>query len=155
MKRLKFQDSSDTACLNNKMSTFLDPITISFYISFLGIISLFGLKIFEIKSGKKNWVSKIAGKTDSTIRNSYIFLRKTFSHINKKNAIALIQWIAYYILSWARRAYIWAHRKAHAHPPSKMVIDMVRGRGEIKRNGGVSFFLKSISSDDIVEEAKK
>ena len=132
-----------------------DPITLSFYISFVGILGMFGFKVIEIKSGKKTWISKIGEKTDHIFGNSYAFIKKCIHQINKKNAIALIQWIAYYILSWARRAYIWAHRKAHAHPPSKMVIDMVRGRGEIKRNGGVSFFLKSISSDDIVEEAKK
>jgi hypothetical protein len=32
---------------------------------------------------------------------------------------------------------------------------MVRGRGEVNRNGGSSFYLKSISKDRIEEEVKK
>jgi hypothetical protein len=116
---------------------------------------MLGLKVAEIRSNKKTLISKIAEKTDDTVWKYYINTKKILSYINRKSAIALIQWIAYYILSWARRAYIWAHRKAHAHPPSKKVIDMVRGRGEIKKNGGVSFFLKSISSEDVGEEGKK
>ena len=137
------------------MSTFLDPITLSFYISFVGILGMFGFKVAEIKSGKKTWISKIGEKTDHIIGNSYSFIKKCIHQINKKNAIALIQWIAYYILSWTRRLYIWIRSKAHAHPPSKMVIDMVRGKGEVKKNGGVSFFLKSISSKEVEEVPKK
>ena len=131
------------------MSVYLDPITLSFYISFLGILGMFGFKVAEIRSGKKTLISKFADKTDRAVGDSYQFFKRGLSHINKTNAIALIQWIAYHILSWMREAYIWAHRKARAHPPSRMVIDMVRGRGEVKRNGGVSFFLKSISSKDM------
>jgi len=137
------------------MSTFLDPITLSFYISFVGILGMFGFKVIEIKSGKKTWISKIGEKTDHIFRNSYFFVKKCIHQINKKNAIALIQWIAYHILSWTRELYIWVRRKAHAHPPSKMVIDMVRGKGEVKKNGGVSFFLKSISSKEVEEVPKK
>jgi hypothetical protein len=137
------------------MPIYLDPAILSFYISLAGILGMLGLKVAEIRSNKKTLISKIAEKTDDTVWKYYINTKKILSYINRKSAIALIQWIAYYILSWARRAYIWAHRKAHAHPPSKKVIDMVRGRGEIKKNGGVSFFLKSISSEDVGEEGKK
>jgi hypothetical protein len=139
-------------------SIYLDPATLSFYISFLGILGMFVFKIAEIRSGKKTLISMLANKTDHMVGDSYQFLRRGFLHINKTNAIALIQWIAYHILSWMREVYIWTHRKARAHPPSKRVIDMVRGRGEVKRNGGVSFFLKSISSkemDDPIVMVKK
>lgn len=138
------------------MTAYLDPIILSFYISFVGILGMLGSKVFELRSGQKTLVTKIANKTDNTVRRYYYSLKKVISYINKKSAIALIQWIAYHILSWARGMYIWIHRKAHAHPPSKMVIDMVRGRGEIRKNGGVSFFLKSISKrDEGDEEVKK
>ena len=137
------------------MSVFLDPITLSFYISFLGILGMFGFKVSEIRSGKKTPLSKLADKTDSNLRKYYYSVKKALSYINKKSAVALVQWIAFHILSRARSTYIWAHRKARAHPPSRKVIDMVRGRVEIKKNGGVSFFLKNISADDTEDEVKK
>ncbi len=133
------------------MLTFIDTTTLSFYISFLGVIGMISMKSYEIRSGRRLWISKITDKTNRFFTKVYFYFTKLISYMNRKSAIALIQWIAYYILSWARETYIWAHKKAHAHPPSRKVIDMVRGRGEIKRNGGSSFFLKRISEvDEIV-----
>lgn len=111
---------------------------------------MISLKSFEIKSGKKYLIFKIAEKADDFVKGIYSNVIKLISYINKKSAIALIQWIAYYILSWARSIYIWAHKKAHAHPPSRRVIDMVRGRGEINKNGNTSFYLRRIAQDDEV-----
>lgn len=132
------------------MSTLFDTAFISFYISFLCILGMISLKSFEIKSGKKYLIFKIAEKADDFVKGIYSNVIKLISYINKKSAIALIQWIAYYILSWARSIYIWAHKKAHAHPPSRRVIDMVRGRGEINKNGNTSFYLRRIAQDDEV-----
>ncbi len=90
-------------------------------------------------------------RSDRIIEEAYARVMKFISYFNKRSAIALVQWIAYHVLSWARSAYIWLHRKAHAHPPSKKVIDMVRGRGEIDRNGGASFYLKKIGEEGIAK----
>ena len=109
---------------------------------------MISFKAVEISSGKKSWISVMTEKTNHIFHNIYNHIKKVLSYINRKSAIALIQWIAYHILSWARDVYIWAHKKAHAHPHSKKVIDMVRGKGEIKKNGGVSFYLKRISEND-------
>lgn len=130
------------------MSIFLDTAIIAFYISFFGIIGMMYLKYFENKNSKKYFLSSISNRTDKYVLNSYNFTKRLILGINKKNAIALIQWIAYYILSWARDTYIWLYRKARSHPPSKMVVDMVRGRGEVKRNGGTSFYLRRIAQKD-------
>lgn len=130
------------------MSIFLDTATIAFYISFFGIIGMMYLKYFENKNNKKYFLSNISSRTDKYVLNAYNFTKRLILGINKKNAIALIQWIAYHILSWARDTYIWLYRKARSHPPSKMVVDMVRGRGEIKRNGGTSFYLRRIAQKD-------
>lgn len=137
------------------MSIFLDTSIISFYISLLGILGMIGFKMSEKRTGKKSWISKIADKTNDRVHGYFNALRKFLSYINRRSALALVQYIAYHILSWARNLYIWAYKKAHAHAPSKKVIDMVRGRGEIKRNGGSSFYLKSISENDIVEGVVK
>ena len=116
---------------------------------------MISLKSFEIRTGKKIWILSKLNNLNTFIQSISDFIKKVFSFISKRSAIALIQWIAYYILSWVRELYIWAHKKAHSHPPSKKVIDMVRGRGQIKRNGGISFYLRRISGEDEEEEIKK
>ncbi len=137
------------------MSVFFDSSILSFYISLFAIIGMISFKRLELISGKKSWISRLSDKTNHKVRYYYKNLRLFISYINRKSALALVQWIAYHILTWARNAYIWVYHKAHAHAPSKKVIDMVRGRGEVNRNGGSSFYLKSISKDRIEEEVKK
>lgn len=129
------------------MSALLDTSVISFYISLLGIIGMISFKLAEIRSGRKSFISRLSDKTNHKVHEFMNRVRTLISYINRRSALALVQWIAYHILTWARNAYIWAYRKAHAHAPSKKVIDMVRGRGEVNRNGGSSFYLKSISKD--------
>ncbi len=133
------------------MSAFLDTTTILFYLSLLGILGMIGFKALEMRSGKKSWISKLADNTNHIVHKYYDYFRTFISYINRRAALALIQWIAYHILTFARNAYIWAYKKAHAHAPSKKVIDMVRGKGEVNRNGGSSFYLKSIS-ENVPEE---
>ncbi len=141
------------------MSAFLDPFTLSFYISFAGILGMLGFKAMEIRSGKKSWISHLADNTNHLVHDAYHDIRKFFSYFNRKSALALVQWIAYHILSWARATYIWAYKKAHAHAPSKKVIDMVRGRGEVNKNGGASFYWKKLTHGEeeeaIGKEVKK
>lgn len=130
------------------MSIFLDTVTILFYISILGIIGMIYLKYLEGKNNKKYFTSQISNRTDIFVTRSFYFTKRIILGINKQNAIALIQWIAYYILSWARDTYIWLYRKARSHPPSKKVVDMVRGRGEIKSSRNTSFYLRRIAQSD-------
>jgi hypothetical protein len=138
------------------MFAYLDTSIISFSLSFLGIIGMIGFKALEIRSGKKSWITRIADNTNHKVHYVLDRIKIFFAYFNRKTALALIQWIAYHILSWARNAYIWAYKKAHSHAPSKKVIDMVRGRGEANRNGGSSFYLKSISDKNVEEmEVKK
>jgi hypothetical protein len=136
------------------MSSLIDTSVISFYVSILGIIGMITFKLVEIRSGKKAWFFKIIDSKNHIMHDFFVKMKKHASYINRKSAIALIQWIAYHILSWARKTYIWAYKKAHAHPPSKKVIDMVRGKGEIKKTGGASFYLKRISENDESEMKK-
>ncbi len=117
---------------------------ISFYISYAGIVGMIFYKSTELSSGRKLFLSRWADTTNDKIHLVYNETRRYISYINKRSALALVQWIAYHILSWARECYIWLHKKAHAHPPSKKVIDMVRGRGEVQRNRGASVYLKRI-----------
>ena len=137
------------------MSVYFDTFTLSFYISFAGILGMMGFKALELRSGRKSWISRLADITNHIVHDYFDRIKKFISYFNRKSALALIQWIAYHVLSWARELYIWAYKKAHAHAPSKKVIDMVRGRGEVNTNGGASFYLKKISEEDEEVEVKK
>ena len=137
------------------MLAYIDTSIISFYISLAGILGMLWFKAMELRSGKTNWVLKAVNIMNHKVHDGYVWIKEKIAMINKRTAIVLIQWIAYHILSWARELYIWAHKRAHAHPHSKRVIDMVRGRGEVKKNGGVSFYLRSIGEgNDIPPEIK-
>lgn len=130
------------------MSIFLNTFIISFYVSLIGIVGMISIKSVEINSGKKSWVSRLSDNTNHLVHDAYDRTRTFISYINRKSALALVQWIAYHILSWAREFYIWAYHKAHAHAPSKKVIDMVRGKGKEYKGGGASFYLKRISEEE-------
>ena len=116
---------------------------------------MMGFKALEMRSGKKSWISRIADMTNHIVHGYFDRIRTFISYFNRKTALALVQLIAYHVLSRARAAYIWAYKKAHAHGPSKRVIDMVRGKGQVNTNGGASFYLKQISEEDEEVEIKK
>lgn len=137
------------------MLAYIDTPIISFYVSLAGILGMLWFKAMEVRSGKTNWFLRVVNVMNHKVHDGYVWIVKQIRLINKRTAIALVEWIAYHILSWAREVYIWAHKRAHAHPSSKRVIDMVRGKGEVKKNGGVSFYLKSISEgEDVPPEVK-
>ncbi len=127
------------------MTVFLDTFVLSFYASLIGMLGMISIKAMELRSGRKSLVSRLADKTNHIVHDYYFRVKKFFSYFNRRSAVALVQWIAYHILSWGRAIYIWIYNKAHSHAPSKKVIDMVRGKGDVNRNGGSSVYLKKIS----------
>ncbi len=120
---------------------------IIFLASSIAIVVMIWLKARRLKMDTRSRLSFVSDKVDGKIRKGFTTTRTFISYFNRKSAVALVQWIAYHILSWARSVYIFFHRKAHAHPPSKKVIDMVRGKGEVDKMGGASFYLKRISKE--------
>jgi len=120
---------------------------ILFYISLAGIIGMMWHKSFELRNNKRSWFSLFAERFDHRVHAAYASVRTFLSYFNRKTAVALVEWMAVHILSWLRSAYIWMHRKAHAHPPSKKVIDMVRGRGEVESKSGASFYFKRLGEE--------
>ncbi len=115
---------------------------------------MISIKVYEIRSGKKSIISKVSDNTNHIVHNFFNATKKFISYFNRKTALALLQWIAYHILSWVRKTYIRLRNMAHMHPPSKKVLDMVRGKGDINKNGGSSIYLKMISEnrEDIVNK---
>jgi hypothetical protein len=123
---------------------------ITFSIALLGIIAMIVSKHFEIRGGKKYFLSQLASTTDHVFQTVYAKVRFVLSHINKANAIIFAQWIAFHVLSFFRNLYLRIREAAHRHPHTKKVIDMVTGKIDVTQNGGASFYLKQIA-----EEAKK
>lgn len=121
--------------------------TIIFYVSFLGIIGMLWMKRIEVKREKKSILSRIGAPMDTVVSDVYDSVRFVISHINVHNSIVAVQWVAFHVLSAARRSYMRARELAHSHPHSKKVIDMVTGRGELNQNGGASFYLKRIGEE--------
>jgi hypothetical protein len=120
---------------------------IIFSVALLGIIVMIVSKHFEIKGSKKYVLSRLADRTDYVFQTVYAKVRFIISHINRHNAIAYLQWIAFHILSFFRTLYIHIREAAHRHPHSKKVIDMVTGKIDVNQNGGASFYLKQIAED--------
>ncbi len=119
----------------------------SFTISLFVIIGMLTMKAHEIKSQNINFISKMIQKSDKFFSVLFSDIRKLVSYINRHTFITIVEWLAYLVLSKARKLYIWAYNKAHEHPHSKRVIDMVRGKGDISKAGGASFYLKRISDN--------
>ena len=117
-----------------------------FYISLVGIIAMTLYKRHEIKTGKTLALSRIGEKTDQVFHRALTRVRDGISYFNKHTFIAMAQWIAYHILIRVRNWYIQLQLRAHKNPHMKKVIDMVRGRGEVNKQG-VSFYLRRISSN--------
>jgi hypothetical protein len=107
-------------------------------------------KRVEIKSGKKSLISRLGAGSDHVVQRTYGKVSYVFSHLNKDTSVKFLQWIAFHALSFVRNIYIKIKDKAHRHPHSKKVIDMVTGKGEVINASGASFFLKKIA-----EETKK
>jgi hypothetical protein len=125
----------------------IDAATIIFIISLLGIVGMLFLKLHEVKTGKQSLISRLGESTDHHVHDAYDAVKYFISHLNRRTAIAAAQWVAVHVLSWLRSIYHRIYRLAHLNPHSKKVIDIVRGKVEVQRNGGSSFFLKEISED--------
>jgi hypothetical protein len=122
-------------------------VEIIFFIALLGIILMIILKSVELRSGKKSLFSRMGASSDHFVHATYDKVRFGLSQINKNNAVKFLQWIAFHVLSFGHRIYVYLHDKAHRHPHSKKVIDMVKGKIEISQHGGSSFYLKKIAEE--------
>ncbi len=105
------------------------------------------MKSKELLSGRQYSISRFTDNTDRVLQKIFDNTKTFISYFNRKTALALMQWIAYHILSWVRKSYIRLRELAHMHPPAKKVLDMVRGKGDARKNGGSSIYLKMISEN--------
>ena len=126
--------------------------TLTFIISFLGIVGMFAVKLVEARTGKQSLLSRISDRTNHIVHDAVARARHIMSFVTKRNAILLGRFIAYHVLLTAHRLYIKAKRsiKTYLEKKPSSPINLILGKGEIKKKGSVSFFLKHIA-----EESKK
>ena len=130
----------------------MNTATIFLIISLAGIIIMFVTKLIEARTGKKSILSKISDNTNHVIHNQIAKIKITFSFVNKRNAVLLGRFIIYHVLLACHKLYMKLKQAVKKHLENKpsSPINMVLGKGVIKRKGSVSFFLKHI-----VEESKR
>lgn len=115
-----------------------------FYVSFIGIIVMLLLKRREVKTGVPSLVSRLGRGTDMFFHVVFSSVRTFISYINKHTFIALGHWIAFHMLVHIRKVYVEIKAWFLATPHGKRMMDAVRGRGEIRKEGA-SFYLRRIS----------
>lgn len=118
-------------------------LIITFYTSFSGVILMLLLKMREAKTGKPTIVSRLGRGTDCFFHNIIEFVRKFFLYMNRHTFIALGHWIVFHTLLYVRKAYVNIKAAFISHPQGKKMIDAVRGRGEVRKEGA-SFYLRRI-----------
>ncbi len=115
-----------------------------FYASLLCMLIMLLLKRAEVKSGRRNIVSRLGRGTDHVFGAVFSTIGRWISYVNRKTFIVIAQWIAFHVLLRIRKVYVEVKSAALANPHSKKVIDAVRGRADVKRHGA-SFYLRRIS----------
>jgi hypothetical protein len=124
-----------------------DSTILIFFLALLAIIGMLVLKAVEMRTGKQSVVAKMSAGVDPHVQAVHDTTKDVIRKFNRHTLVASIQWLAVHILSWLRGVYIKLYHLAHRYPHSKKVIDMVRGKGEVNRNNGSSFFLKQIDQE--------
>ena len=104
------------------------------------------LKRRELATGHQGLISRFGRGTDHFFSAFFGAIRNGASYINRHTFIALAQWLAFHVLVHIRRVYVEIKHRALMNIHSKKVVDMVRGKGELKRHGA-SFYLKRLSDD--------
>ena len=119
-------------------------LLIIFYGSFIGIILMLLLKRREFRTGHPTVVSRIGSGTDRFFHALFSSIGRFFSYWNKRTLVALFHWAAFHLLKWGRSLYVEAKHRIISTPQGKKLLDAVRGRGEVRKDGA-SFYLRRIA----------
>lgn len=128
----------------------MTPTLIVFAASALAIIAMVAFKYYELSTGKRGILTRVSDKTNHRARAGYRTVRLYLSYINKRNAVLLLQFILDHIVWLIRKV----QRRIHTHIESNQdmrgynVLNLIKGKGIIKKRGAVSFFLKQVGEDE-------
>lgn len=125
---------------------------ITFAISSFGIVGMLFLKSFELKTGKALPSTKVGETTNNYVRRTYKKVRRFISYFNKQNGVLLFRFLVVHALIYYRKAYASIKGIIMSYPIAQKTHDMISGKGVVKRNGGVSFFLKRIAEEALEAE---
>ncbi|MSR71430.1 MAG: hypothetical protein EXS50_02020 [Candidatus Taylorbacteria bacterium] len=124
--------------------------SIVFFIALLGIIAMFTIKFVEAKTGNKSFLTRVSEKTNHIVHSHVARIKYVSSFISKRNAKLLSKFVAYHVLLAGHRIYTKLKNilKTHLENKPESPINMVLGKGVLKKKGSVSFFLKHIAEEN-------
>ena len=105
------------------------------------------LKRREVLTGHESIVSRLGEGSDHIFAAFFGGIRRGISYINKHTFIALAQWVAFHVLVHVRKVYVEIKHLWLKNTHTRKVLDMVRGKGEVKKHGA-SFYLRRISGEE-------
>lgn len=112
--------------------------TVIFYISLAGLITMLGLKLWELKRGVKPF-SVLHYKADMALRKYMAVIRSNLRYLN----LETLKLLLVFLFRQGRELAM----KLFAKIEHWKIFEMVRGRDIVRGNGAVSSFLKKLSSD--------
>jgi preprotein translocase subunit SecG len=118
-----------------------------FYTSLIAITGMIFLKRRESRTGKPSLISRLGRGSDHVFAATFASGRKFLSYLNRHTFVALAHWIVFHILKGARNVYVEIKHRVISTPQGKKMLDAVRGRGEVKKEGA-SFYLRRIGADE-------
>jgi hypothetical protein len=121
----------------------------SFAIGMLGIIGMIAIKSNEQKTGNPSLLSRASDKWNHIVHAGIAKIRAGYSYINRKNALFVTQYIVAHTMFAVRDCYRFVERKAMENPRCRKYIDMITGKGVIKKRGAVSLYLKKIQEEPV------
>jgi len=133
----------------------MNGASISFVASFVAIVGMFTVKIVEARTGKKSMLTVASDSTNHLVHDIVARIKYIASFVNKRNAVLLAKFIAYHVISVSHRMYRKIKRTVKTYLDNKPAspINMVLGKGVLKKKGSVSFFLKHIAEENKKREA--
>jgi hypothetical protein len=122
--------------------------TFAFFAGLFGIIAMLCFKGLELKTGKPGVLARVSNGSNDKVHNFLAKIKRYISYINKKSAILLFHFIVAHIIFATQKILKYVKKKFDQNKHTKKYLDMVKGKGSIKKKGAVSIYLKQISESE-------
>ncbi len=124
--------------------------TILLAFSLLGILSMLGIKSYELRTGKNSLLARLSDRWDHKLASWTDTIHIWFANLNRDTLINFIITCIQFLIQITRNIFERIVSKAKEHPQSKKVFDMVSGKTPVRR-GGASVYLKKIGEDRLMK----
>ncbi len=109
---------------------------------------MIGLKAVELKTGKPSLLSRSSHRFNHIIHDFFVKVRRWVSYINRRSALLLVQYVVAHSIMAVHGSFLYTKKKVNSNPHTKKYVDMITGKGVIKRKGAVSIYLKQIKEEE-------